>query len=434
MTGGSRLVPPGTRVVTRRELLDLTLRTAGAAALTPALLGLCCRRAVAQAAGAKSGGKKLILLWLEGGPSQLDTFDPKPGAPTQGPMGVLPTEIPGWSVADALPGFAARAHHCSVIRTLTSKEASHSRAREMLHTGYSPNPAVHYPTLGSIVAHEVGDLEHELPAFVQIDGPLANKSYLGIEAAPFRIEDPTGEIANVAPPPGVTKEAIAARTELHSLLEDRFARTRDPGAVHANEVQRNRAWRMMNSSLLDGFRLDAEKNALREAYGSNKFGQGVLLARRLVERGVSAVEVVLDGWDTHNDNYPRTKALCEILDPALSTLLDDLRERELLDDTLVLCMGEFGRTPQLRSNNGRGHWPNNFCAVLAGGGLTPGKVVGITDEIGENIVERPVQVADLFATVAKALGIRGDKSFATESRSVELVDPAGVPVAELLSG
>jgi uncharacterized protein (DUF1501 family) len=431
--GPSRTPTRGARAWSRRELLLRAATTAGAAALAPSLLNLLCRHALAVQATPQAARKHLILLWLEGGPSQIDTFDPKPGAPTNGPYKTLDTEVPGWRTGEHVPGIARRAPHLSVIRTLTSKEGSHARARDLLHCGYTPNSAVAFPTLGAIVAHEIGDLDHDLPAFIQVSGPPGTGGYLGVESAPFLVEDASGKIKNLSYRFGVDAARMDRREELRALLDASFASIGGADAVHAEQAQRRRARRLMDSSLRSAFELKAEPAAKREAYGKGSFGQGVLLARRLVEHGVTTVEVTLEGWDTHVDNFHRTQKLCAELDPAFSALIDDLRERDLYDRTIVLCMGEFGRTPTIASGDGRNHWTNNFCVVLGGGGIKPGVVVGETDERGETTVKRPVQVADLFATLAAALGIDGKKEFQTRNRPVKLVDPNGQPVPELLA-
>jgi len=423
----------GARGLSRRELLLRIASAAPAAALGPSLVDLLCRHALAQQAQPAAARKHVILLWLEGGPSQIDTFDPKPGAPTNGPYRTLETDVKGWRMGEHLPGLARRAQHLSLIRTLTSKEGSHARARELLHCGYTPNPAVSFPTLGAIVAHELGDPEFDLPAYVQVDGPPGSGGYLGIECAPFLIDDPVGKIRNLAYRFGVDAARMDQREAMRTLLDTSFAAIGGDEAVHADGAQRRRARRLMDSKLLTAFDLTQEPAAVRDGYGRGRFGQGVLLARRLVEHGVTTVEVVLEGWDTHVDNFRRTQHLCGELDPAFSALIDDLRARDLFDRTLVLCMGEFGRTPTIVLSDGRNHWPNNFFVVLGGGGLKPATVVGETDELGEKIVARPVQVADLFATVAQALGIDGSKEFQTRNRPIWLVDPKGKPVPELLA-
>ena len=232
----------------------------------------------------------------------------------------------------------------------------------------------------------------------------------------------------------IDDEARTTREAMRAILDQQFAKLADPRAAQADGVQRQRAIRMRSSERVAAFDLDQESTATRNRYGMERFGQGVLLARRLIEHGVTAVEVVLDGWDTHADNTVRTSALCAQLDPAFSALLDDLEERELLDDTLVVCMGEFGRTPRITNNDGRGHWPNNYCVAMAGCGLKRGFALGTTDETGESILERPVTVPDLFRTIAHVLGIDPSKTFNENVRPVVLVDPAGEVVTELLAG
>jgi uncharacterized protein (DUF1501 family) len=418
--------------LSRRELLRRLARGAGVAAVAPSLLQLLGRQALAQE-GTPARRKKLILLWLEGGPSQIDTFDPKPGAPTHGEFKAIETGIPGWQMSEHLPQLAKSADRLALIRTVTSQESTHARARELLHAGYTPNASVAYPSLGSLVAHEIGDLDHDLPAFVQVTGAPCSSGFLGIECEPFLVADPLKKIDNLGASAGA-RQAADPRDEMLALLDAGFAKRGGAHTVAANETQRRRARRLMQTKLLGAFDLSGEPAALREAYGAGAFGQGVLLARRLIEHGVAAVEVILDGWDTHNDNFNRTRDLCQQLDPALATLLADLQRRELLEETLVVCMGEFGRTPTITPSSGRNHWPNNYCVVLAGGGIQPGRVIGATDATGEKIVARPVQVADLFATFAQALGLERDKEFATPlGRTIRLVDPEGESVRELFA-
>jgi hypothetical protein len=432
------LLPPGTRTLSRRELLALVARGAGLAAAAPSIFSLVAEQALAQPSSAHGAGrgratKRLIFLWLEGGPSQLETFDPKPGTATGGPTKAVPTDVKGWLLAESLSRLAGRASDLAVIRTMTSKEGNHSRARMLVQCGYVPNPTVAFPSLGSIVAHELGDPEHELPAFVQVNGAPIPAGYLGVQSAPFVINDPTGRIENLSYARDVNEKRLDHRQAMVDLLDEEFARRGGAPAVESNRAQRERARRLMDSRLLSAFDLDQEKEAVRDAYGRSDFGQGVLLARRLLEHGVAAVQVVLNGWDTHQDNFRRTGALCEALDPAFCALIDDLKKRGLWKDTLVACMGEFGRTPEIAAGDGRNHWPSNWCVALAGGRIRGGTVIGSTDELGQKIADRPVQVADLFATLAAALGLERDKEFLAGKRPIKLVDPDGEVVPELLA-
>jgi uncharacterized protein (DUF1501 family) len=317
---------------------------------------------------------------------------------------------------------------------MTTREGSHARARELVQAGYVPNPTVRYPSLGSIVAHELGDLGHELPAFVQIDGAPLAAGYLGVDCSPFVLQKAEGKIENLAYAGGVDRERLDRRSAMAEAIDDTFAKRGGAPAVAANRTQRDRARRLMDTKLLAAFDLSQERDATRDAYGRTDFGQGVLLARRLIEHGVQAVQVVLNGWDTHEDNFTRCAKLCGELDPAFAALLDDLGKRKLLQETLVVCMGEFGRTPELaRGGEGRNHWPNNWCVALAGGGIKGGQAYGATDPEGRTITEKPVQIADLYATLGSALRLDGGKTFHSGMRPIQLIDPNGKVLQELLA-
>ncbi|MBL8841301.1 MAG: DUF1501 domain-containing protein [Planctomycetes bacterium] len=425
-----------TAALSRRALLSRLVGACGAAFLAPGFLPLLQRHARAQeaAAGGAPTPRRLVLVWLEGGPSQLETFDPKPGTATGGPFRALPTERAGWSFSERLPKLRDRAGKLAVVRSLHSKEGSHARARLLLHTGFVPNPSVAYPTLGSIVAHQLGDPASELPSFVQVAGPPGSPGYLGVAHAPFLVARPGAKVANLAPERALERARVDRRDALREALDGGFEAEGAHAAVARNREQQRRARRLAESPRTRAFELDGESAKLRQAYGDTTLGQGLLLARRLLEEGVTAVELHHDGWDTHIDNFPKTAALCDELDPALATFLDDLETRGLLADTLVVCMGEFGRTPAISARNGRDHWPVNYCALLAGGGVKGGSVVGATDELGQSIVERPVSVPDLFATFAALLRIDGSQEFqATPRRPTTLVDPDGAAITELLA-
>jgi len=423
------------RCFDRRELLAALLRGGAAALAAPSLLQLLAAPAQGQDGAVTTAirKKQLVLLWLDGGPSQIDTFDPKPAFPDRSPLKTLATDVAGWSMSEHLPQLARRAAKLNVIRTVTSREGTHQRAQELLHCGYAPNPSVRYPTLGSIVAHDSGAERAELPAFVQVGGTPAAHSELGaacdafwIERAGTRIE---GLTAGGAPrgPRATTREA------LRRAIDAEFQRNGGKEIAQRDETERERARGLMDSRLIELAELDREPDALRDAYGRTPFGEGVLLARRLIEAGVPAVEVVLPGWDTHSDNFTRTAELCRALDPAFATLIDDLATRGRLDETLIVCMGEFGRTPTVTGGDGRGHFARSFCSVLAGAGLKGGTVIGETDERGEQVAQRPVSVADLFATLGALLRVDGARDYVSASeRTVKLIDPEGTPVSELL--
>jgi hypothetical protein len=315
---------------------------------------------------------------------------------------------------------------------MTSKEGNHDRAQHLLHTGYAPNPTVAYPSLGSWVAHERGDADADLPHFVSIQGPSAGAGFLGVQHNPYIVQNVKQPLANTDYAPGVNMVRFLKRKQALDTLEDDFAaRTGDP-KVKGRRAVYARAIRMMYAPRLKAFDLADEPEASARAYGDSDFGRGCLMARRLVESGVKFVEVVLDGWDTHKDNFGRTQKLMGALDPAFATLVRDLDERKLLDSTLVMCMGEFGRTPKVNGDEGRDHHPAAWSAVLAGGGVRGGRVVGATSDDGDKVVARPTTVPELMATAATLLGIEPDKSFSTPLGRPIAVTDNGRPIAELL--
>jgi len=428
-------LPHGARAFTRRTLLARLAAAGGAALAGPSLATLLARTALAQdGTPGDRKARRLILLWLDGGPSHLDTFDPKPQTPAVSPLRALPTDVAGWSFSEYLPQLHQRAGALAVVRTVQSREGTHGRARDLLHAGYAPNPGAVFPSLGTLVAHESADPTFDLPAFLQIGGIPGRTSYLGVAVEPFCIAEAGAPIESLPPPERSDAASERRREAMRAAIDAHFARRGGGAAVAANDQQRERAHRLVQTPLRRVFDLDTEPEALRDRYGRNPFGQGCLLARRLVESGVNAVEVALPGWDTHSDNFNRTKALCDQLDPAFATLIDDLRDRSLLESTLVVALGEFGRSPLITPDAGRSHWSKCFSVALAGGGSRAGTVVGTTDARGESVAERPVAVADLFATFARLLNLDRDRAFETPSgRPVTLVDPDGRVVEELLA-
>jgi uncharacterized protein (DUF1501 family) len=391
-----------------------------------ALWALGGRRLLADRPPAKA--KACVLVWLNGGPSHLDTFDPKPSSKFK----PIDTRAGGMQLCEHLPQLAEVAQYLAVIRGMTSREGNHDRARYLLHTGYAPTPTVEHPALGSWVVEELGDPASNLPGFVSIGGPAAGPGFLGVEHAPYVIGSASQPLQNVAYARDVDMVRFMRRKgALDALDAQFFAETGDAKVKSRDEVYA-KAVRMMHSPRLKAFELTDESDAVRAAYGASDFAKGVLMARRLVEAGVKFVEVTLDGWDTHTDNFGRTEKLMGALDPALATLLRELEERKLLDSTLVVCCGEFGRTPKINASDGRDHHPQAWSAVLAGGGVRGGVVHGETDGDGAKVSKDPTGVADLFATIATVLGLDPAKEVITpRGRPVELTDK-GKPIAALL--
>jgi hypothetical protein len=377
---------------------------AGLSWLTP--VSHLLARAAEKQADKKQPAQSIILLWMQGGPSQLETFDPHPGTDIAGGTGAVDTAVKGVRLAEGLPLLAKEMGSVALLRAVTSKEGDHERGTYLMKTGYRPDPTVVHPSIGAVCCHELPGDKTEIPRHISIlpsQWP-GRGGFLGEEYDAFKTGDPLEKVPNVTArvPEGRDRE----RLKDLDFLEGEFAR----GRPHLSEAAGNRtiinsARQMMSSEQLKAFDVAQEPARRRDAYGNTPFGRGCLAARRLIEVGVRCVEVTLTGWDTHADNHKYCKEQAAILDPAFAALLRDLRERKLLEKTVVICAGEFGRTPQINGLGGRDHWPNGFSVALAGGGLRCGQVLGATDPQGKAEPTDPVTVADMHATVMTAVGI-----------------------------
>ena len=376
-----------------------------------------------------------ILLFMRGGPSQMETFDPKPGVANGGPTKAISTAVSGIQIAEPWTNVAGAMKDIALIRSMTNREGEHQRATYQLHTGYVPMGAVKFPSLGSIVASEIGPKEFDLPHFISIGqrATTIGSGFLGTQYAPFVVANANQMPTNVALPRGVTDKRLNRRLGLLDDLEKDFAEAGGARQVEEHRTLLGSASNLVTSPRLKAFDLAQEKDAVRDKYGRNGFGQGCLLARRLIEQGVTFVEVESNGWDTHQDNFNRTKKLGETVDPAFAALLSDLKERGRLDRTLVIWMGEFGRTPKINGNTGRDHFPRAFNVALAGGGIKGGKTIGSTTADGMAVKDRPVSVADLFCTFCQVFKINPRKeNMSTVGRPIKIVD-GGKPVNELFA-
>jgi len=419
----------GDGVISRRSFLrDVTLGTGGIAALG-------WKDAMAlQAAELRRRGMACILLFMRGAPSQFETFDPKPGTANGGPTRAIATAAPGIRIAEGWNKVAAQMQDIALIRSLTNnREGNHDRAVYQLHTGYIQSGTVRHPSLGAIAAAELGPSDFDLPHFVNIGhrSGVIGSGFLGMSVAPFGVLDATKQPDNIDLPPGIGANRFNRRHELLRGLEADFAAAGGQERVAEHQTLYGNARQMVLSPRLKAFDLSQESDRMRDRYGRTDFGQGCLLARRLVERGVTFVEVESPGWDTHLDNFNRVKTLASGVDPAFATLIADLKERGLLEKTLVIWMGEFGRTPRINANTGRDHHPLSFNAALAGGGIRGGQVVGATTDDGTEVAQRPVTVPDLFCTFCHALNINPRKENITPlGRPLTIVD-GGRAVMEL---
>lgn len=438
--------------LTRRQVLRLAALGALGASSSGWIESLA-----ASTAADPSRRKSCILLWMTGGPSQTDTFDPKPGHANSGPFTPIQSAVPGMLLGPHLPKLARQANDLAIIRSMSSKEGDHGRATYYLRTGYLPQGPVRHPTLGALVANEFEDSSAELPGFVSIspfrafNAAAFGAGFLGPRCAPLIVgERPVGSgdaaqsslrVEDLETPLGIGRARADERLDLMHTLGRDFLATRPGTPALSHQDAYVRAVKMMRSSAAKAFDLDEESSSIQDAYGRNPFGRGCLLARRLVERGVPFVEVSLsavDGtmafaWDTHQQNFDAVEKLSGVLDAGWSTLMSDLASRGLLEQTLIVWMGEFGRTPKINESAGRDHFPNAWSTVLAGGGIRGGQVIGDTGADGEEVKSRPVYVPDLLATVMKGLGIDPTKQNVAENgRPIRLVDTKANPIAEVL--
>jgi hypothetical protein len=371
-----------------------------------------------------------ILIWLGGGPSQFETWDPKPGTSNGGETKSISTAVPGIKIAEYWPKVAEMMRDCAIIRTMTSKEGNHERATYQLHTGRAPTGALKFPNIGSVVAQELGESTAELPNFVSV-GETIGPGFLGIQAAPFVVNSPGELPANVATT--VSKERLARRLELVGAQNAELGKAGAGEIAASQQGLIDQAARMVLSPKLKTFDLKTESDQMRDAFGRNAFGQGLLMARRLVEATVPFIEVRRGGWDNHNDLWKNISRQAKDVDLGIAQLLRDLKTRGLLDTTLVVCMGEFGRTPKVNNKGGRDHYPKAFSILLAGSGIRGGRVVGKTKDDGTEVTDRPVSVPDLFQTFCRALKLNPATEMVTpQGRPVKIVDE-GKPVNELFT-
>lgn len=398
---------------------------------------------LATALASESARKRhCILLWMAGGPSQLDTFDLKPNHENGGEFKEIATEVAGLRISEHLPGLASMANQLAIVRSLSTKEGDHGRGTYLMRTGHAPGTPVKHPTIGSAISKELGELSAPLPNYVAINqntpfGPEAfSPGFLGPQYASATVNatPPAGNNDDSDEPafaqmrvdnlsaPGVSDVRARRRLLLWEQMQQDFLATRPVAPAIAHNTIYQQAVRTMNSAEVEAFDLSGESNGIREAYGRGTFGQGCLVARRLVERGVPFVEVSLGangvGWDTHANNFETVKTLSEQLDNGWSTLMRELDERGLLQDTTILWMGEFGRTPKINEQAGRDHFPNAWSCAFAGGGIAGGQAYGATTDDGMEVKDNKVAVGDVLATLCSAVGI---------DPATENVSPLGRP-------
>ena len=364
--------------------------------------------------------RRCVILWMDGGPSQLDTFDPKPGSPRRS----IPTSLPNVQFAETLPKLANRAENLCLLRSVGSGEGEHARATELLHTGFAPIPSFPRPSLGSMVTRE--QPVSDFPRYVTLGGKGFGPAFLGSEYAPFVIEDLSSAHQQL--------QRIASKrrsVELLQTLNDVHRVDGGPQSLSQRANAVKSVGQLLDTDFPNAIDSNQAAETDRQRYGMSPFSQRMLAARRLLEIGVPFVEVQLSGWDTHIDNQSKTDALCRQFEAPFVALIDDLQNLDLWDDTLVVWMGEFGRTPTLNGQNGRDHFPEVTPVVLAGGKLG-GLVVGATNESGSQRIGPRHSVADLMATLLTLLGADVDQEYTTDFGSPTTVTDSGTPIEEIV--
>ena len=386
--------------------------------------------------------KSVIHIFLPGGMAHQETFDPKPYAPLEyrGPMGTIPTNVPGVLFSEHLKKTANVMDHITVVRSMTHGEAAHERGTHNMFTGYRPSPALNYPSMGSVVSHEFGP-RGALPPYVcipQQPNEFAGSGYLSSAFGPFSLgSDPASggfQVRDLTLPQGVDDHAWQTRRTMLDAVDRHFRTLEKSDALDAMDSFYQRAYQMISStSAREAFNLAAEPEEVRNEYGKNEAGMRMLMARRLVEAGVRFVSLTYGGWDHHNNIKQAIERQVPVFDQAFSALIIDLQRRGLLDSTIVTVSSEFGRTPKINKDSGRDHWPKVFSVVLAGGGFQRGLVYGASDATAAEPDENPLNVADYATTLYHQLGIVADKELvAPGPRPIEIVD-GGHVVKDLLA-
>jgi uncharacterized protein (DUF1501 family) len=388
---------------------------------------------IANAADMRKRHKAAILLWMGGGPSTIDLWDLKPGAPTGGPFKQIPTSADGVAICEHLPLMAQQMHHMAIVRSMSTREADHMRGRYYMHTGYVPNPNVEHPGYGSVIANRLTDQvpDLEIPPFVSVGGGSVGPGFLGMTWAPF-VVDSNGKVRNLDM--GIDPARLDQRLRMLATIEDRFIGEKRGGSAEEHRKVVEKTVRLMNSSQMDAFKVMQEPKEVQERYGANGFGRGCLLARRLVESGVPFVEVDLGGWDNHAGIFQTlSDTKLPVLDQAMSALIADLADRGMLDDTVVMWMGEFGRTPSINGGGGRDHWARSWSVVVGGGGFKRGLVVGETSSDGKEVVSEPYTSQDMMASVLKSLGISLETTFTAKNGRPMKIANSGKVIKELFA-
>jgi hypothetical protein len=373
--------------------------------------------------------KSAILLWLGGGAPTIDMWDMKPGAPTGGEFKPIST-TGDFQICELMPKLAEQGKHLSIVRSMSTREADHDRGRYYMHTAYVPSPNVEHPSYGSVVAHEMEQLAKglEIPPFVSIGGASEGPGFLGMSYAPFQV-DANGQIRDIEM--GIPWQRMYDRMKLLSALETRFIEENRGSAAEEHAKVLKKTNELLTSEQMKAFKVRTEPKEMLDKYGDNNFGRGCLMARRLVEVGVPFVEVNSGGWDLHRGVFTSLQTKLPELDKAFAALIDDLQQRGLLESTVVICMGEFGRTPRINGDTGRDHFARAWSVALAGAGIKGGRAIGKTSADGTSVETDPFSSEDLMASVCRALDISLTTTYTAKNGRPMKIAGGGKAIDEL---
>ncbi|MDB5311459.1 MAG: hypothetical protein JWO38_5661 [Gemmataceae bacterium] len=419
--------------VSRRAFLGSTAALAAAAAAD--MTGLDVLSSPALAGELKKGRKRVILLWLAGGASQLETWDPKPGAITGGPFRAIKTDVPGFQISELMPQMAKRMKTTCVIRGLNTRNGDHGSGAKLMMRGRRDEANLRYPDLGAVVAREMGRADSKVPDYVTFYTQTEGRSmapgdagFLGARFGPMELTtNNTPEFIRKLDT--ITDLDHRERADLRDLLGKQFAKGRQSDTMNSQNEAYERVRGIMASEKL--FDVTQESQKVRDRYGPTQFAQQCLIARRLVEAGVPFVRVARAWWDSHGQNFETHQEMVPELDHVMATLIDDLGERGLLDDVMILTLAEFGRTPAINASLGRDHFASAWSMTMSGGGAKGGAVYGKTDPKGNTVVAEEVDAGSLFATIYSSLGINPNKNYYVGSRPIPLVNPGVEAIAAL---
>tara|TARA_B100001057_G_scaffold93446_1_gene89812 strand:- start:1134 stop:2351 length:1218 start_codon:yes stop_codon:yes gene_type:complete len=397
------------------------------------LLGMPVSQLLAQGASSKARAEHVILFWNSGGMSHLDTWDPKPGRKVQGEFYPVKTSVDGMEISEIFPQLAKQMQHGALIRSIAGTNGDHGRAQYELQTGFNQSPNIMHPGLGSLVAHEREPLG-DLPALVSISGQAARAGYLGQQCEAYFVGRPGQKDPYLTFPEGISHARGMQRLQILEKMNRRTSAQNGAEELKASQTALKDAVALMESPALKAFDLEKENPTTVEKYGDTEFGRGALLARRLVEQGVRFVQVNRGGFDNHGNIFEAMRNHGADMDPAIASLISDLKASGKLEKTLIVVLSEFGRTPRINDGGGRDHWARVFSCMMAGGGIKGGSIIGASDPDGMEVAERPVKVADLHATLCHALGIDLNKELTTpQGRPIRLVRKEANPINELFA-